>query len=67
MREAVEEKKHAYEVWMQRRNEESYERYKEKKRNVKRIVKDAKRRADVRWGNCLSEKFERNKRCFGRK
>jgi hypothetical protein len=28
------------------------------------MVREAKRRADVRWGNCLSENFERNKKMF---
>ena len=49
-KKVVEEKKRAFTNWLQNRTRESYERYKEKKREVKQKVKEAKRRADVKWG-----------------
>ena len=38
----IEEKKRAYEEWLQCKNYESYERYKEKKTEVKHEVKEDK-------------------------
>ena len=46
----VKEKTRAYEVWLQCRNSESYERYKVKKVEVKREVNEARRAAGFRWG-----------------
>ena len=45
---AVAEKRRAYEVWLQRKDEVSYERYKEKRNRAKRVVRDAKVSADER-------------------
>ena len=61
---AVLEKRRAYEEWLQRGNDISYESYRQKRLEVKRIVREAKRNADVRWGRGLSENFERNKKMF---
>ena len=44
----VEEKKRAYEEWLQCDSFEKYERYKEKKAEVKQEVKEARRAADFR-------------------
>ena len=44
----VEEKMRSYEEWLQCRNSESYERYKEKKVEVKREVNEARREAGFR-------------------
>ena len=60
----VEEKKRAYEEWLQCKNDESYERYKEKKAEVKREVKEAKRAADFRWGQGFGRDFEQDKKKF---
>jgi len=38
----IAEKRRAYEVWLQRKDEVSYERYKEKRNRAKRVVGDAK-------------------------
>ena len=46
MKLKVEEKKRAYEEWLQCDSFERYERYKEKKAEVKRVVNEAKREAD---------------------
>ena len=61
MRMAVGEKRWAYEEWLQRGTVEAYERYKRKRVEVKWKVRAAKRRADLRWGESLSENFDRNK------
>lgn len=61
---AVMEKRRAFEVWLQTRNEITYGRYKEKRNMLKRMVKRAKREADRRWGQRLGEKFEENKKMF---
>ncbi len=61
---AVSEKRHAYEVWLQRKDEEAYERYKEKRTQVKRVVCNAKTSADDRWGRKLTSKFQENKKMF---
>ena len=60
----VEEKKKAYEEWLQCRSREKYERYKEKNVAVKRHVAEAKRAANNRWGQKLSEEYEENKKKF---
>ena len=60
----VKEKKEAYEKWLQRNSNENYEKYKEKKIEVKRKVKEAKRAADIRWGQSLSREYEQSKRKF---
>ena len=60
----VEEKKRAYEEWLQCGNSESYERYKEKKAEVKRVVKEAKRAADFRWGQGFGRDFEQDRKKF---
>ena len=60
----VEEKKRAYVEWLQCGNAESYERYKVKKAEVKREVKEAKRAADFRWGQSFGSDFEQNKKKF---
>ena len=58
----VEEKKRAYEEWLQYGSLEKYERYKEKKAEVKREVKEAKRAADFRWGQGFGRNYEQNKK-----
>ncbi|XP_076031278.1 uncharacterized protein LOC143019503 [Oratosquilla oratoria] len=63
-KKVVEEKKRAFTDWLQKRTGESYETYKEKKREVKQKVKEAKRRADVKWGRSMTENFESNKKMF---
>ena len=64
VRMKVEEKKKAYEEWLQCRSREKYERYKAKNVEVKRCVAEAKRAASNRWGQKLSREYEENKRKF---
>ena len=60
----VREKKRAYKEWLQRQNDESYERYRVKRMKTKKAVREAKRNADMRWGRRVSENFERNRKMF---
>ena len=60
----VKEKRQAYEVWLQNKDEVSYERYREKRNQVKRVVHQAQVRADERWGRKLTENFLENKKMF---
>lgn len=59
-RVAVEEKKSAYGRWLQVRDEDGYERYKEKRSRARRVIREAKREADVRWGERLSRDVQEN-------
>ena len=61
---AVAEKRQAFETWLQSRTVASYERYKETRRQAKRVVKEAQERADDRWGRKLTENFQVNKKMF---
>ena len=60
----VKEKKVLYERYLQERDLDAYERYKRKRNEVKRVIKDAKDEANERWGGRLMEDFERNKKMF---
>ena len=60
----VEEKKRAFEEWLQSGSLEKYESYKQKRARVKRVVNDAKRAANVRWGERFGMNFEQDKKRF---
>ena len=62
--EVVVRKRRAYEEWLQMSTSDAYEVYKEKRREVKNLVKRAKRQADERWGVRVSEKFSESKKVF---
>ena len=64
MREAVLVKKRAYERWLQKKDDVTYEYYKGERNRVKRMVKEAKLRADERWGQKMTESFGENKKMF---
>ena len=68
-RSAVEEKKRRYERYLQERSvqgraHELYESYKVMRNDAKRKVKLAKKQADERWGEKVTEKFWLNKKMF---
>ena len=63
----MEEKKRAYEEWMQHDSLENYEIYREKNREVKRKVKEEKRLANIRWGQELVGRMRNIKRSSGKK
>ncbi|MCP4255879.1 MAG: hypothetical protein GY775_21255 [Candidatus Scalindua sp.] len=58
------DKRRTFGVWLQTKDDVSYERYITKIHLVKPIVKEAKRVADMRWGMRLSGNFEENKKMF---
>ena len=60
----VDEKKRAFEEWLQSNSRENYERYKEKKVEAKRKVDEEKRLANFRWGQDFSRSYEENKKKF---
>ena len=64
IREAVQVKKLAYEKWLQRSDEVTYDCYRRERNRVKRMVKEAKVRADERWGQKMTDNFEENKKMF---
>ena len=60
MGRAVDEKRRAFEEWLQRRDRVTYDRY-----QAQRLaVQAAKRMADRRWGERLGNDFEGNKKMF---
>ena len=64
VKKKVQEKKQAFEEWLQCNSAENYENYKQKKVEVKRKVKEAKREANEKWGQSLGRNFEQNKKKF---
>ena len=64
VKRAVEYKKRLFEEWLQGKDRVKYERYKEQRREVKVIIRRAKRDADWRWGRRLEENYDRNNRMF---
>ena len=61
---AVAEKRRAFEVWLQQKDEVSYGRYKEKRNQARRAVRHAKVAADERWGRRMTDNFQENKKMF---
>ena len=55
-------KKEAFEEWVQCGRREKYERYKASNREVKQMVREAKRAANNRWGQDFTRAFEENKK-----
>ena len=58
---AVSQKSRAFEEWLQAKSVVAYANYREKRKEVRRVVRRAKRDADARWGRRLCENFEENK------
>jgi len=64
IRELVNEKRNAFEVWLQNRSREAYDRYKDKRREVKVAVRVAKKKADEDWGRRMGRNFEEKRKVF---
>ena len=64
VKKKVEEKKKAYEEWLQCGSREKYERYKAINVEVKRMVREAKRAANDKWGRDFGRSYEENKKKF---
>ena len=60
----VEEKKRAFEEWLQCNSVEKYERYREKNVEAKRKVEEAKRMSNFKWGQDFDRSYEENKKKF---
>ena len=60
----VEEKKRAFEEWLQCNSMEKYVRYREKNVETKRKVEEAKRISNFRWGQYFNRSYEENKKKF---
>ena len=60
----VEEKKRAFEEWLQCNSMEKYERYREKNVETKRKVEEAKRMSNFKWGQDFDKSYEENKKKF---
>ena len=64
VKKVLREKRQMYERWLQSGRNVEWERYKEKRREAKRVVKQEKRRADERWGEGLTSNFRERKKMF---
>ena len=60
----VEEKKSAFEEWLQCNSVEMYERYREKNVEAKRKVEEAKRMSNFKWEQDFDGSYEENKKKF---
>ena len=60
----VEEKKRAFEEWLQCNSLEKYERYREKNVETKQKVEEAKRMSNFKWGQDFDRSYEENKKKF---
>ena len=64
---AIAEKKHAYEVWLQKKDEVSYEYHEVQSNRLRRVVCDTQVNADRRWDSELTVNFQENKISSGRR
>ena len=60
----VEEKKRAFEEWLQCNSMEKYERYREKNVETKRKVAEVQRMSNFKWGQDFDRSYQENKKKF---
>ena len=60
----VEEKKRAFEEWLQCNSMEKYERYREKNVETKQKVEEAKRMSNFKWGQDFDRSYKEDKKKF---
>ena len=60
----MDEKKRAFEEWLQCNSVEKYERYREKNVEAKQKVEEAKRVSNFKWGQDFDRLYEENKKKF---
>ena len=60
----VEEKKRAFEEWLQCNSVEKHERYREKNVEAKQKVEEAKRMSNFKWGQDFDRSYAENKKKF---
>ena len=59
-----EQKKRAFEEWLQCNSMEKYERYREKNVKTKRKVEEAERMSNFKWGQDFDRSYEENRKKF---
>ena len=64
VRKKVEEKRKAFEDWLQCGRRGKYQRYKALNVEVKQMVREAKREANNKWGQDFGRSYEENKKKF---
>ena len=64
LKKKVEEKRKAFGEWLQFGDRERYERHRTINMEVKRMVREAKRAANDRWGQDFGRSYEENKKKF---
>ena len=64
VKKVLTEKRQMFERWLQSKRSEDWEVYKDKRREAKGAVKQAKRMADERWGERLASNFKDSKKMF---
>ena len=64
VKKVLTEKRQLFERWLQSKRNEDWEVYKEKRREAKRAVEQAKRVANERWGERLASDFKDSKKMF---
>ena len=64
MKKMLTEKRQLFERWLQSKRSEDWEVYKEKRREAKRSVKQAKRLANERWGERIAKNCKDSKKMF---
>ena len=52
------------EQWLQQGTEQAFDGYREERRRVKTVVREAKRKTEDRFGTNLSQNFERKRKMF---
>lgn len=64
IKQKVSEKKNTWKKYIQTKNESNYELYKNKRKEVKQMIKNAKQEEWVKFGNKLREDFTGNQKLF---
>ena len=58
------QKRKVFDQWLQQGTEQAFDEYREERRRVKAVVREAKRKAEDRFGANLSQDFEGNRKMF---
>jgi hypothetical protein len=61
---AVREKLEASAKWLQKKDRDSREEYKRKRREANRVIADCKKEANMKWGEHVTNKFKESKKIF---
>jgi hypothetical protein len=58
----VREKREAFAKWLQKKDRDSKEEYKGKRREANRVIADCKKEANMRWGERVTSEFRESKK-----